>query len=299
MARSQYYLRRKTLKLNFNKNIRGKTINIFIPDSNPRGLKICDIADSIVKAIFIPRNRLKDVYKRTDLLDPGVYFLFGSEDEINKPKVYIGEAENLLTRIKQHNANYDFWNTAICFVSEKKNINKAHIKYLESYCISEAQRINRYNIKNSVNPAKPSLTEQEIDFALSFFDDLKILIAALGFPIFEESKKKNKNRFFCKSQGIKAEGEYLEDGMTVFKGSQARLKSVPSVGKSISNLREILIDKKILVQDSNAYTFQEDYTFKSPSSAATVILASNANGWDVWKNSAGKSLDSVFRKNND
>ncbi len=286
------------MKLNFNKNIRGKTINIFIPDSNPRGLKICDIADSIVKAVFIPRNRLKDVYKRPDLLDPGVYFLFGSEDEINKPKVYIREAKNLLTRIKQQNVKYDFWNIAICFVSEKKNINKAHIKYLESHCISEAQRINRYNVKNSVNPVKSSLTEQEVDFALSFFDDLKILIATLGFPIFEGGKKKSKNRFFCKSQGIKAEGEYSEDGMTVFKGSQARLKSVPSVGKSISNLREILIDKKILVQDSNTYTFQEDYTFRSPSSAATVILGSNANGWDVWKNSVGKSLDSVFRKNN-
>lgn len=183
--------------------MRGKTINIFIPDSNPRGLKICDIADSIVKAIFIPRNRLKDVYKRPDLSDPGVYFLFGSEDEINKPKVYIGEAKNLLTRIKQQNVKYDFWNIAICFVSEKKNINKAHIKYLESHCISEAQRINRYNVKNSVNPVKSSLTEQEVDFALSFFDDLKILIATLGFPIFEGGKKKSKTGFSANRKELK------------------------------------------------------------------------------------------------
>jgi len=38
--------------------MRGRTISIFIPDSNPRSVKICDIKDSIVKAIFIPRNKV-------------------------------------------------------------------------------------------------------------------------------------------------------------------------------------------------------------------------------------------------
>ncbi len=46
--------------------MRWRTINIFIPDSNPRSVKICDIKDSIVKAIFIPRNKLDNV-TRSDL----------------------------------------------------------------------------------------------------------------------------------------------------------------------------------------------------------------------------------------
>ena len=53
--------------------MRGRTISIFIPDSNPRSVKICDIKDSIVKAIFIPRNKLDDVVKRSDLFEPGIY----------------------------------------------------------------------------------------------------------------------------------------------------------------------------------------------------------------------------------
>ncbi len=276
--------------------MRGKTISIFIPDSNPRGVKICDIKDSIVKAIFIPRNKLEDIYKRSDILDPGIYFLFGNEDEVGKPKVYIGEAENLLTRIKQHNISKDFWNTAICFVSEKRNINKAHIKYLESYCASEAQRINKCKLENGVTPTQSSLTEQDVDFVLSFFDDLKVLIATLGFPIFEESQRKIENRFFCKREGVEAEGEYSEDGMTVFKGSQARLEATPSANNSILNSRNSLVEQKIIKEKDGVYVFQEDYTFNSPSSAATVILASNVNGWNAWKNSSGKSLDDVFRK---
>ena len=154
--------------------MRGRTISIYIPDGNARSIKICDIKDSIVKALFIPRTKLQEVINRKELLDPGVYFLFGEIDEIGKHKVYIGEAETLLTRIKQHNSSKDFWNTAICFISEKRNINKAHIKYLENYCCDQAKKINKCELENSTVPTQSSLTEQDIDFVLSFFDDLKI-----------------------------------------------------------------------------------------------------------------------------
>ena len=104
--------------------MRGRTISIYMPDANPRGIKICDTKDGIVKAIFIPRNKLVDAVKRQELQDPGIYFLIGEPNEIGKPRIYIGEAEVLITRIKQHNSSKDFWNSVICFISEKKNINK-------------------------------------------------------------------------------------------------------------------------------------------------------------------------------
>lgn len=276
--------------------MRGKTINIFIPDSNPRSIKICDIKDSIVKAIFIPRNKLDNAVKRQDLLNPGIYFLFGKKDEIGKSKVYIGEADNLITRIKQHNANKDFWNTAICFVSEKKNIDKAHIKYLENYCWSQAKQVNKCKLENNTTPTQSSLTEQDIDFVLSFFDDLKILIATLGFPIFEESKKEKQNRFICKGKDAYAEGEYSEDGMIVFKGSRVNFKETAKIGKWATNIRNALIEQKVLRPDNNVYIFDEDYTFNSPSASAAVILGRNANGWTEWKNKNGETLDKRYRQ---
>jgi len=276
--------------------MRGRTINIFIPDSNPRGVKICDIKDSIVKAIFIPRNKLDEVAKRADLLDPGIYFLFGNEDEIDKLKVYIGEEENLLTRIKQHNAGKDFWNTAICFVSEKKNINKAHIKYLESYCCEQAQKINKCNLENNISPTQSSLTEQDVDFVLNFFDDLKILIATLGFPIFEETKKEKKNLFICKSKDALAEGEYTEDGMLVFANSRVNLKETSSIGIGAHIARSQLVENGILKKENDHLVFSEDYLFNSPSIAAAVVLARSANGWTEWRDNSGETLDKRFRQ---
>jgi hypothetical protein len=65
-------------------------------------------------------------------------------------------------------------------MSEKLNsLNKAHIKYLENYCCTEAKRINRCILVNGTNPTQSRLKESEQDFALSFFDDLKIIIATL------------------------------------------------------------------------------------------------------------------------
>lgn len=276
--------------------MRGRTISIFIPDGNPRSIKICDIKDSIVKAIFVPRSKIDDIGKRPDIQDPGIYFLFGTEDEIGKPRVYIGEAENLLVRLKQHNVSKDFWNTAICFVSEKRNINKAHIKYLESHCCEQAKQIGKCTLENNTSPTQSSLTEQDTDFVLSFFDDLKILIATLGFPIFEEAKKEIQNTIICKGKLAYAEGEYTEDGLLVFKGSKAQPDEVKSIIPSITTLRKALLEKGILKADNGVLLFAENYTFNSPSTAAMVVMGRTANGWIEWKDKNGQTLDEKYRQ---
>ena len=278
--------------------MRGKTISVFIPDSNPRGIKICDIENSIAKAIFMPRSKISEAASREDVSSPGIYFLFGKEDEISKPKVYIGEAENLIDRIKQHNTDTkkDFWNTAIGFVSVKGNLNKAHIKYLEGYGYLQALKIGRCRLENGNKPTMPSLTERDIDFVLSFYDDLKILIATLGYPIFEETQKEQSHLFYCTGLNVKAEAEYTEDGMMVFKGSTAKPTEVDSANDSVANLRNSLIEKGVLVEDDHGYVFAEDYTFPSPSAATNTILGRNTNGWLKWKDKNGITLDERFRQ---
>lgn len=276
--------------------MRGRTISIFVPDGNPRSIKICDIKDSIVKAIFVPRSKLDDICKRSDIQDPGIYFLFGTEDEIGKPRVYIGEAENLLIRLKQHNAGKDFWNTAICFVSEKRNINKAHIKYLESHSCEQAKQIGKCSLENNTSPTQSSLTEQDVDFVLSFFDDLKILIATLGFPIFEDIKKEKQDTIFCKGKDASAMGEYAEDGLTVFKDSRAQPNETFTISPGVHQMRDALLTNGILKAENGILLFVEDYTFNSPSTAAAVVLGRSANGWIEWKDKNGLTLTDKFRK---
>lgn len=60
---------------------------------------------------IISRNELSEFAKRNDSENTGVYFLFG-KDESNFDTVYVGEAEKMFTRLKQH-LKEDYWNDCI------------------------------------------------------------------------------------------------------------------------------------------------------------------------------------------
>ena len=56
----------------------GKTIQIYIPDGSPRGIRIAEITSRTVQAILIPRSNLEDAFARDELNSVGVYFLIGN-----------------------------------------------------------------------------------------------------------------------------------------------------------------------------------------------------------------------------
>ena len=273
---------------------RGRTISIYLPDANPQGIKICEFSDSIVKAVSIPRAKLDIGSKRPELEQPGVYFLIGEKDEVGKPSIYIGESEVLSSRLNDHHKNKDFWNQAICFVSEKNNLNKAHIKYIENHACEQTKLVNKCTLQNSNTPTKSSLTDSERDFVLRFFDELKIIIATLGYPIFEQIKRSKKNMYYCK--GKDAFGEYTEEGFVVNKDSKLSIEEKVSLNDSRKLIRKNLLEKGIIVKEDGVYVLQEDFTFSSPSAAASVVLGMKVNGWTAWKDNDDKTLDEIVRQ---
>ena len=117
----------------------GKTIKIFLIDGDPNGRMSCELSNWSVKAYKIPRIMIKECIDRDDLMNTGIYLLFGKNEE-GKDLVYIGEAEIVFKRLSQHLNQKDFWNEAIVFISKDDNLNKAHIKYLENRLHNIADR---------------------------------------------------------------------------------------------------------------------------------------------------------------
>jgi len=123
---------------------------------------------------------------------------------------------------------------------------------------------------------------------LDNFDTIKILVATLGYPIFDQIKKpQKKDILYCQGKAAKAEGEYTEDGLVVFEGSLCNLQETQSAGPYVKNWRTQLIDDD---------KFTQDHIFSSPSTAAAVVLGRRANGWTEWKYKDGKTLDQVKRQ---
>lgn len=277
---------------------RGKTIQIYLIEGTPRGIKLADITSNIEQAIYIPRIKLNDASKRHEVSKPGVYFLFGEDDESAKPKAYIGKSKNCLDRINKHDYNKKFWNYAVLIVSKTDSFTPAHIEFLEQLAIEKARESNKYKLENEVNPRPFKVPETLEADLLDNFDTIKILLSTLGFTIFEtiEKETKSKNLLYCRGKNVIAEGEYRDDGFVVFKGSKANLELSKTSGPTIVNLRRKLLNDEVLIQKGQVLEFKESYLFSSPSSAATQVLARNANGWTEWKDKNGKNLDSLKRK---
>ena len=281
---------------------RGRTISIYLPDGNPKGVKICEIPNSIVKAVVVPRNLINQAGEYETLNQVGIYFLFSEKEESSKFKTYVGEAEDIKKRLKQHdNSEKDFWNYAVCFFSGKKNLNKAHIKFLESFCHEKCMDAERTELVNSCSPTRSMLSPSEKDFALTFFDEIKLILGTLGYPIFDKFKKPGREEdiFFCKKKEAEASGNLTEDGFLIYKGSTANIGDRPSANKYVLNKRKGLVEEGILVKkDEYVYMFTKDFISGSPSVAAAIVIGGNANGWIEWKNSKGQTLDKVKRQAN-
>jgi hypothetical protein len=280
--------------------IRPQTIQIFLPDGSPRGVKIAEITNRVVKAIMVPRSKMEYIVNRDELKNVGVYFLFGEAAEKAKQVVYIGEAENCLERIKQHNKSKEFWHYAVGMVSKIDAFTKSHAKYLEYIALVEATEANRFETENQVIPRKPFVTESMEADLLDSFDTIKILLSTLGFPVFDRISKDSLIQFDLLrivGRGASAEGNLIDDGFVVFKGSVAASDTVPSCHEYLINLRLRLIENKIIrVDKDEKLLFDEDYIFNSPSTAGGVVLGRSTNGWKKWKNHKGQTLDELKRK---
>lgn len=280
----------------------GKTIKIFLVDGNPNGRMTCELSNWTGKAFKIPRKKVKDSYDRKELENTGVYILFGkSEDPDQKDLAYIGEAEEIYKRLIQQLSAKDFWTEALVFVSKDENLNKAHIKYLESRLYEIAIKVNRYSLNNGNIPPRPSIAESDQAEMEEFIENIKLLVNTLGFKIFEELRQSNQsveeqinNTFFIEAaRGANARGQSTTEGFVVLKDSEIAKSVTKSFPKNWLRLRDRLLEEGIVTSNNGKYVFKEDYLFTSPSAAAAIVMGRSANGLTEWKLSDGRILKAM------
>lgn len=278
-----------------------KTLKIFLLDGEPTGSKIVEISNWTGKAYVIPRNKLKDLLNRGELNSQSIYFLFG-ETELGKQKIYVGEAEEFKKRILQHNQNKDFWNLAICFISKDDNLTKAHIKYLEAVIIEKIKKAGRVEIENGNNGSTPKLPESDKADMDLFLENLQIVMSSLGYVFMEDlSVEDNINKddvYFVSGRNIKGVIRITNEGYVVQKGSTIAGEDVNSfTGTPLSVWRfQVFNSHRVAKLEDGNYELLENMVFTSPSYAAAFILGRSSNGWTTLKNSSGKTLDEIKRK---
>lgn len=271
-------------------------LSILLLDGIPEGMKIIEKSNWNGCGLSIPRSLFIKHKKRPELQKPGVYILMGNM-EIN-PKIYIGEGDPLLDRLYSHDAKKDFWDILIAFTSKDQNLNKAIIQFLEARLYQIAQYTGRFTILNKNAPQEPSLSEMDLAVAEGYLQEMLICLPVLGITLNENISPLNNllnDQFFIKNgKGISAIGAQTNDGFLVLKGSLASTYETPSIPIGLKAIRQSLHEKKNLQQtEQNHFIFTKDYLFKSPSTAAAVIIGASANGRTLWKNNKGITLKTI------
>ena len=283
--------------------VEAKTIQIFLPDGQPRGIRIADITTRIVQAIAVPRTQLEFALSRGEASRIALYFLFGQTDEQARPMVYVGQTEDLPARMRAHNANKDFWQTAVWVLSKTESFTQAHIKYLEWFSIGKTREAGRYALDNGNEGTEPFVTEPMKADIMDAFETATTLLGTLGYPVFEPVVSRAPESpavdvYICTGSGADARGALVEDGFVVLKDSIARAGLVPSARDGYLELkRDALLKSGVLVPDGDHLRFTQDYLFDTPSGAAMVVMGRTANGWYEWRKSApdGRSLHELKR----
>src|SRR3989475_8788465 len=208
-------------------NMPSATIKLFLPCGDAKSLRTAEISNWTGKAIAAPRTELDELLQREELDKAGIYILSGADPISGSPRAYIGEAEVIRDRLKQHKAK-EFWVSAIIFVSKDENLTKAHVRYLESRLLLEATQVGRFTLEQN-QPGGSKLPESDREDMEVFLSHIRQLMPVLGsdllIPVAQPlAKQQSGGTLFCRMKGAEGRGHRTPDGFVVLHGSTAVLQ---------------------------------------------------------------------------
>lgn len=291
----------------------GKKLTVYMIDGTEYGPRFSEIGNWVGKAVFSPRATINKIIKRDEFDNPGIYCLKGDPtDEAFDERIYIGEAENIRNRIKQHlsDSSKDF-KELIFFISKDELLTKTQIRYLESRMIQLAIEAKTAQIDNGNSPSLPTLHEADISDMEYFLEQIKLILPIMGFRFLisstiKDTQKEDENKegevheiYQIKTKSYNATMKETDKGYIVEKGSEAKKELSASCTETYRNMRRKLLETKILIEKGDKLIFAEDTVFNSPSAASNMVLGRNSNGYTEWVNEKGLLFKEIQEKLNE
>ncbi|MGH2535608.1 MAG: GIY-YIG nuclease family protein [Thermomicrobiales bacterium] len=288
----------------------GKQVRLFLVDGTPGGMRTAEVMNWTGHLVAAPRSSVGELLKRPEAKRTGVYVLLGDNPA---PSAYIGEGDDISTRIQQHLKNKDFWDRLVVVTSKDANLTKAHARYLEARLITIAKSAHRVELANNTSPDPVLLPEADVADMEYFVDQLQIVLPVLGVDILRGvdaakhlAPKASQDAIISpvfvlerKSVGIRATAQQIDGEFTVLTGSTAAREVKKSVKHSPSTtaaynayraLHQKLIDSSVLVPTDRLMTFAQDTVFSSPSTAGAIVVGGSCNGRKSWVTETGQTF---------
>lgn len=285
----------------------GKKLTVYMIDGTEYGPRFSEIGNWVGKAVYSPRSTVNKIISRDEFDNPGIYCLKGDpNDEAFSERIYIGEAENIRTRLKQHlsDPKKDF-KELIFFISKDELLTKTQIRYLESRLVQIAIKAKTAEIDNGNSPSLPTLHEADISDMEYFLEQMKLILPVMGFNFLISSTASTSNKpkttsevlthqtYNIKTKSFKAIMQETDQGYIVLKDSEAKKELSPSCTETYIKMRRKLLETQIMIEKGDELIFAEDAVFNSPSAASNMVLGRNSNGYTEWVTEDGKSFKEI------
>ncbi|GAB5438793.1 GIY-YIG nuclease family protein [Falsiruegeria mediterranea] len=275
----------------------GRSVRLFLAEGTPTGILTAEIVNWTGHVLSAPRIRLETALKRSELKKTGIYILYGSPFDADLPLVYIGEGDDISTRLSSHSRDddKDFWERFIAVTNKDMNLTKAHVKYLEGRLITLLKEAKKSQVTNRTDPSFDKLPEADISDMESFLEQLQLVLPVVGVDFFRkvvssstiglaaDSVETPTFAIENKRKGISATAREVDGEFVVLAGSTGDLKEAASFSERLKNLRnQNLAVGKISKVGENTFRLIEDIAFSSPSAAAVFLFGSSRNGRTTW-----------------
>src|SRR5260221_2950625 len=152
----------------------GRSINLFLIDGTPQGMRTAQVGNWTGLALVCPRTDLARLGARPEVRRTGVYILVGpSESSASGLAVYVGEGDDVWTRLSSHDDKKDFWTWVVLFVSKDENLTKAHVRWLEARLVADIVKAKRAENANGNAPGGNKLPEADTADMETYYENIR------------------------------------------------------------------------------------------------------------------------------
>jgi len=132
----------------------------------------------------LPEDRSRKTRAAPEVRKTGVYILIGpSESAASGMSIYVGEGDEVWSRLASHDANKDFWTYVVVFVSKDENLTKAMCAGLKrpDSRIEEGEARRGLQRKRTRRGKLPEADTADME---TYFDNVRLLLPTLGVNAF-------------------------------------------------------------------------------------------------------------------
>lgn len=157
------------------------SITLFSTTGDPQGIRHVEKSNWSGFGVVFSKGQFGQLKQERGYDQAGVYILVGNAAE---ETIYIGEADPVGTRLKNHVANKEGWSWGVYFVDGNRKLGKTEVQFLESELYALARKHGRAIITNKNKPQPPSMSPPAKAGAQAFLDDMLLILPMLGINAF-------------------------------------------------------------------------------------------------------------------